>query len=81
MKAGRKLRAFILGTPLIDYIGRRNKQNNFSHQETILKKTVLALASLAALGSTGTAFAQSNVTIYGLIDATISSSMTRKLRA
>ncbi|MGS0743172.1 porin [Glaciimonas sp. GG7] len=37
-----------------------------------MKKTVIALACLAAIGSTGTAFAQSNVTIYGLIDATIS---------
>ncbi|MDY7544662.1 porin [Glaciimonas sp. CA11.2] len=37
-----------------------------------MKKTVFALAALAALGCSGTVLAQSNVTIYGLIDATIS---------
>ncbi|HWX03013.1 porin [Collimonas sp.] len=37
-----------------------------------MKKSLLALAALASLGSVSAAQAQSNVTIYGLIDATIS---------
>ncbi|MFC5474970.1 porin [Paraherbaspirillum soli] len=37
-----------------------------------MKKSLLALAVVGALGCAGTASAQSNVTIYGLIDATIS---------
>jgi predicted porin len=37
-----------------------------------MKKSLLALAALASLGSVNAAYAQSNVTIYGLIDATIS---------
>lgn len=37
-----------------------------------MKKSLLALAALASLGSVSAAHAQSNVTIYGLIDATIS---------
>ncbi len=37
-----------------------------------MKKSLLALAVLGALGSFGAAHAQSNVTVYGLIDTTIS---------
>ncbi|AIY42770.1 Outer membrane porin protein 32 precursor [Collimonas arenae] len=37
-----------------------------------MKKSLLALAALATLGSVNAAYAQSNVTVYGLIDATIS---------
>lgn len=37
-----------------------------------MKKPLLALAALSALGSYGAAQAESNVNIYGLIDATIS---------
>jgi predicted porin len=38
-----------------------------------MKNSILRLAVLAAIGSCGVAHAQSNVTIYGLIDASISS--------
>ncbi|MDB5762324.1 MAG: Outer rane porin protein 32 precursor [Herminiimonas sp.] len=36
-----------------------------------MKKSVLTLAAVAALGSHATAFAQANVTVYGLIDMTL----------
>ena len=37
-----------------------------------MKKSLLALAVLGTIGCINTASAQSNVTVYGLIDATIS---------
>ncbi len=52
-----------------------------SPEETTLKSKITALALAAGAACAGQAHAQSNVTLYGLIDTTLSTISNATLRA